>query len=601
MSISVLVAIAGVMVAAVGTGLLGGRCIRSPRPSFIAWSIGMFALTVALLAQSIGFEAGFGPVTFRVIQLSAQLVAPVVLAWGLVELIARGPAARFGARLAAAALVIVIGVILATDPLAVKPFGTAWPSAAVHYQLIPHYALIALHLAVVMAAITAVVLCAARGRGEPAPGQLVPGAVAVGAATACTVALRFTLPADAAYPALSALSAGLVWFGMTRLDGVMPAVSRAGTSGTRGRDFPGRNRTSSRAGGAHGAGAASGSRAASGYGAAGGYGVAGPEADFPDGELDRSGFPAGGFGRSGSSAGELGGPGLSAGGFGGPGFSAAGFPGAAPPGTERRGGDARPLYPPGAPGAEPATGAAGRPGAAPGAGEPRPGVPGTEIVRPAPRPHGLIAIYTLLEDRVADFDRIAEEAAEQVRAHEPDTLVYVIHIVPKAPMQRIFYEIYRDRAAYERHEQQPYIKRFVTARRPYVLATNVIELRLKYAKIAPLVQDETQAQSVAETLAQAGVPAPDPGRAPTRAGRPQVQGSGRAQAQGNGRGPADPRAVGDPRALGDPRAPRDPRALGDPHAPRDPRAGGDPRIPGPGRGREHLPPPVPPPRRYGGV
>ena len=114
-------------------------------------------------------------------------------------------------------------------------------------------------------------------------------------------------------------------------------------------------------------------------------------------------------------------------------------------------------------------------------------------MRPAPRPHGLIAIYTLLEDKVAAFDRIAEETAEQVRAQEPDTLVYVIHTVPKAPMQRIFYEIYRDRAAYERHEQEPYIRRFVTARRPHVLATNVIELRLKYAKISPLQQDETRA------------------------------------------------------------------------------------------------------------
>ena len=117
MSTSVLVAIAGLMVTAVGTGLLGGRCIRSPRPSYIAWAIGMFALTVALLAQSIGFATGFGAVTFRVIQISAQLVAPVALAWGLVELVARGAAARFGARLAAAGLVVVVGVILATDPL----------------------------------------------------------------------------------------------------------------------------------------------------------------------------------------------------------------------------------------------------------------------------------------------------------------------------------------------------------------------------------------------------------------------------------------------------------------------------------------------------
>jgi hypothetical protein len=64
--------------------------------------------------------------------------------------------------------------------------------------------------------------------------------------------------------------------------------------------------------------------------------------------------------------------------------------------------------------------------------------------------------------------------------------VYVIHLVPNAPMQRIFYEIYRDRAAFDSHERQPYMQRFVADRRSCVLATNVIELRLKYAKVAPL-------------------------------------------------------------------------------------------------------------------
>ncbi len=65
-------------------------------------------------------------------------------------------------------------------------------------------------------------------------------------------------------------------------------------------------------------------------------------------------------------------------------------------------------------------------------------------------------------------------------------MVYVIHLVPNAPMQRIFYEIYRDRDAFDTHESQPYMQRFVTDRRSCVLATNVIELRLKYAKVAPL-------------------------------------------------------------------------------------------------------------------
>jgi quinol monooxygenase YgiN len=104
----------------------------------------------------------------------------------------------------------------------------------------------------------------------------------------------------------------------------------------------------------------------------------------------------------------------------------------------------------------------------------------------ASRPYGRLCIFTLLDDKVAEFDRLAELAAEGVRTAEPDTLVYVIHVVPKAPMQRIIYEIYRDRAAFETHERQPHIQQFVADRRSCVLATNMIDLRLKYAKVGAL-------------------------------------------------------------------------------------------------------------------
>jgi quinol monooxygenase YgiN len=125
---------------------------------------------------------------------------------------------------------------------------------------------------------------------------------------------------------------------------------------------------------------------------------------------------------------------------------------------------------------------AGVPQGAPEAGFAAQAKPGS----PAAPPYGRILIFTLLDDRAADFDHLAEQAAEEVRTREPDTLVYVIHLVPDAPMQRIFYEIYRDRAAFDRHENAPYMKRFVADRRACVLATTVIELRLKYAKVAPL-------------------------------------------------------------------------------------------------------------------
>jgi quinol monooxygenase YgiN len=109
----------------------------------------------------------------------------------------------------------------------------------------------------------------------------------------------------------------------------------------------------------------------------------------------------------------------------------------------------------------------------------------------AARPYGRLSIYTLHEDKAREFDRLAERAAEGVRAAEPDTLVYVIHVVPKAPMQRIIYEIYRDRAAFLTHERQPHIRQFAAERAPCVLATNIIDLRLKYAKVAALGAPES--------------------------------------------------------------------------------------------------------------
>jgi quinol monooxygenase YgiN len=142
----------------------------------------------------------------------------------------------------------------------------------------------------------------------------------------------------------------------------------------------------------------------------------------------------------------------------------------------------------------------------------------------AARPYGRILIFTLLDDRVADFDRLAEESAEHVRTGEPDTLVYVIHLVPNAPLQRIFYEIYRDRAAFDAHESQPYMQRFVAERRTCVLATNVIELRLKYAKVAPLSGPPSAAPAAplpaAPPRGMPGGPVPQRGR-PLPPSRPQ--------------------------------------------------------------------------------
>ena len=452
MSAPVLVGFTGVLVAAVATGMLAGRCARRPRVDFIVWTAATLGLTIALAAQSMGFESGFGPVTFRAIQLFALTLAPLWLAWGLVELAVANEAAKFGMRLVSGALTVVAAVILATDPLTAQPFSKAWPLTREHFQPISYYVLGVVQAAAVLAvAAAAVAVSVARARDglrRPPPVAVV---VPVGLAVLITAGLRFPLPAGAAYPLLSMLAAALVWFGASRVrEAPGQAARRNGRREAVG-DGRGRYRSGDRPDDDYRPGA--GYRPADGQVPEGQYAVYGERAGRP-GSRTQPRTPDRPDRYRGS-------------GPGGPDDRRPGPQAVRPPGTEavaQAGSDAALRQA----GPAVAAGAGGSPGAVPA------------------RPYGRLQIFTLLDDRVAEFDRLAEQAAEEVRTGEPDTLVYVIHLVPNAPLQRIFYEVYRDRAAFDRHESQPYVLRFVAERRACVLATNVIELRLKYAKVAPL-------------------------------------------------------------------------------------------------------------------
>ncbi len=230
MSLPVLVGFAGVLVAAVATGVLAGRCVRQPRADVILWAVATLGLTVALAAQSMGFASGFRPATFRAVQLCALLLAPMALAWGLVELVTQSGAAKFGMRLVSGALIVVAAVILATDPLTAQPFGKSWPSVGVYSQPFSRYALDL----VLVAALAAVAVCAGLAgvyaRNEPRWRQALATVVPVGLAVLMTAALHFSLPGQAAYPLLSLMAAAFVWFGTTRLQN-MPGRTAQATAG----------------------------------------------------------------------------------------------------------------------------------------------------------------------------------------------------------------------------------------------------------------------------------------------------------------------------------------------------------------------------------
>ena len=488
MPVPVLIGFAGVLVAAVVTGVLAGRCVRQPRIDFILWTAATLGLTIALAAQSMGFQSGFGSVTFRAVQLFALLLAPLWLAWGLVELAVPNEAARFGTRLVSGALTVVASVILSTDPLTAQPFSKAWPPSGPHFQPISLYALDVVQAVAVVAVVVSVVLAAVRAGNDPHRRPVMAAVIPVGLAVLVTIALRFPLPAGAAYPLLGMLAAALVWFGASRVpDRPRRAASRRAGLREGRRDGVGDGRGRYRPG----------DRPDDGYWPDERYG---PVDEYvPEGQYAIYGQRAGGPGRPRGADDVPGaGPGARPGNGGDPGRRGNSRP--QPRAPERQDWHRGP-GPGGAPADDrpPGTQAARTPGTeagVPGGSDAAPGSPASAAGSPAAapaRPYGRIQIFTLLDDRVADFDRLAEQTAEEVRTGEPDTLVYVIHLVPNAPLQRIFYEIYRDRAAFDRHESQPYVQRFVADRRACVLATNVIELRLKYAKVAPLTNPQAPA------------------------------------------------------------------------------------------------------------
>jgi len=77
---------------------------------------------------------------------------------------------------------------------------------------------------------------------------------------------------------------------------------------------------------------------------------------------------------------------------------------------------------------------------------------------------GLAARFELLEEKVGDFDRMTAEVIDAVSTLEPRTLVYAAHEVEGRPTERLFYEVYEDRAGFEFHEAQEHTRRFLAAR-----------------------------------------------------------------------------------------------------------------------------------------
>ena len=96
---------------------------------------------------------------------------------------------------------------------------------------------------------------------------------------------------------------------------------------------------------------------------------------------------------------------------------------------------------------------------------------------------GLFVRFTCKDEASAQaYDRLAAETIEAIKTGEPGTLVYASHLVDGQPLQRIFYELYADRAAFDAHEAAPHTRRYLAGREQYLASAEVDWLRLQTGK-----------------------------------------------------------------------------------------------------------------------
>jgi quinol monooxygenase YgiN len=437
------VALIATLVALVGTGVLLSRATALRRPHLFAWALTQFGLCAALGATAVGLLAGFGQPLFRTMEIGGALIAPLWVAMGVVELATRPFPAKFAARLIVVSYTIVAVVILALDPLR-GDFSTTLPKLDDHYEWLPQAMIAGAHLI----AVATLVICAAvtalqaRDMKRAEPNVLVPVALIALAGVLIVSGTRGYLPAAGGVFAVGA-AAALIWFGAMR---TIPV--RSDDEDYEYDDYE------------------------AGYDV--GYD------DRPRGEYVEFGEEARPRHRRG--AGEPPAERVA----GAAPLSAPVPPGphgmAGPPGMQG------PLGPPGSPGPPGPYGGAVPPG--PPAGRGQPYAEPFQQQQPVaaelpPGAYGQITVYTLLDGREGAFDRLSRDTVRAAQQNEPGTLIYACHEVVGAPTQRIFYQLFRDQAAFQEHQRQPYVRQFLADSRSHVIATNVIELRLDTAKVTP--------------------------------------------------------------------------------------------------------------------
>jgi quinol monooxygenase YgiN len=463
MSIAFSAALFGAPAAAVAAVVSLAQAVRMQRADLAAWAIATMSLMLALIAQVFGFRSGFSALTFRTTQIGAQLIAPLAMAWGITEVLAPRMPIRLLARGALPSVALVGAVIVGTRPVGPpKPAGAARVA-----QSIPNVALLVIAGIAICAAVAGVLAAGSRTHADPAWRRglatvaVAGGAVvaAAGGAVVITHASALSLRGFPAYPLLCVLAAGLATaaslIGGRFRANAMSAIPDASWKGTAYAAMPGTDlyRYPETANGKFSAVPDGSSRAPSSgdddepqvtLASEADPGISEYFRDGGDAETDPEGYYLGLA--VASLAATTSGP----------------TPSPDPARPSRQ--DDKDLD---------------QEGDLAGLGPWRLSRLKSGDVAEAGQPYGRMTVYSLLDQGAAEFDRIADEVAEKVRAREPDTLIYIVHEVPSMPLHRILYTVFRNRSAYDEHIRQPHVQELASAVQRLALSANVIELGLR--------------------------------------------------------------------------------------------------------------------------
>ncbi|MFI7449405.1 antibiotic biosynthesis monooxygenase [Nonomuraea sp. NPDC049714] len=476
------IAFAGALLAAIASVALVRRLREEPEGWLIAWTIAGPALCLSLAMIGLGYLVGFGVLTFKVLQITASMLAPLWLAIGLIQLLADKVPPKFLAWLFGIGYTIVALVIMVVDPLISEEMGKSVPSAAEHWAVIPAYLLTGLHVIAALIMLGTMVVAALRWRGgdEYDTDNLHAVLVIAPSGLALMGAMQFTVPAFFTVMLLIAAAAA-IWYTVLRPlapyedddeddDDFVDQHEKRPVGGRR-EQRPVGPRPQEQPPPGHRpvpepvpmAATEPPRQRRSGLGdLVAEYRANDQEVDYaarmsppPDAG------PSTGYIMNGRHGGPAPQPE--------PRDHAMPGTGAAYPGAE--------LFAPRMPQTGP------HPVVPPA---PQTGPQQQTSGRPSPNIYGMLTVFTLIDGSGAAFDQLADATVEAVRRGEPDTLIYACHAVKSAPLQRIVYELYRDEVAYRDHQRQPHIERFINERQVMVLATNIIELNVNAAKVVPL-------------------------------------------------------------------------------------------------------------------